>query len=712
MAARTMGPSWALPGGLPSSTEISVASIREPESRVPLPEDPGDRSLRSSIRASGIMEPLLVRPVAGGYEVQDGVRRLRAARRLGLATVPATIQRPALDEPAGIPGSTGAGDGPGGVEPSPAPSTDVPPSDREHAPTSAGAIAEDTAVSPPDRPRPARRAPSGWSRNQIAKLAVLVCGAAAAYHFTLLTFADNLRLDTPLAYLPLMPLFALGTALTTVRRHRGGRPCIQDRQLDLLVGIPILVIALLLITVVPAKLSTFYWSERPDVLSFALFVTGTVILLYGVPWFWRLRGSLAFLVLMWPALYLHAGASLLSSLADATSGALSAVVAHLPLGIAAGVDPSSFTVHPSGQPSLLVIVGSACAGGNAVLGVALLGAALLFNRSGSPWRKAAWLATGVVLAFAGNLVRLLSIMALASAGHPALALGGFHEVVGLAVFAAVTAVMLAATPVFGLARRLPVSAPPEQQIEPARQGPRRLLRTVAGLTVAGIVVGLMAVADHALQPYAAFVDGSGLPTMAGFAAGTQTLPARSSQRIAAYDYQQYYGAESSADRYLFRRDGSSPVFADVVRTPDQGALDTYNLQNCFLFHNLDIRSRASIDLGNGVSGLLLDYQEPQTQRRWSTVSWAWPVRQGDRTIYERVVLTTDLAGSTPAMPAAADHSTGLRDTILSLLNWFDAAPVSGAYSAANAALERFGREAVAATVAAPSSSVALSASRH
>src|SRR3989442_14759897 len=45
--------------------------------------------LAESIRLHGVLQPLLVRPLADGYELIAGERRWRAARLAGLQTVPA-----------------------------------------------------------------------------------------------------------------------------------------------------------------------------------------------------------------------------------------------------------------------------------------------------------------------------------------------------------------------------------------------------------------------------------------------------------------------------------------------------------------------------------------------------------------------------------------------------------------------------------------------
>ena len=44
--------------------------------------------LADSIRSKGLVQPIIVRPVAGGYEIVAGERRWRAAQKAGLHTVP------------------------------------------------------------------------------------------------------------------------------------------------------------------------------------------------------------------------------------------------------------------------------------------------------------------------------------------------------------------------------------------------------------------------------------------------------------------------------------------------------------------------------------------------------------------------------------------------------------------------------------------------
>lgn len=54
--------------------------------------DRGMNELMESIRANGIIEPLVVRPKEGGYQIIVGERRWRAAKKLGLTRVPVVIK--------------------------------------------------------------------------------------------------------------------------------------------------------------------------------------------------------------------------------------------------------------------------------------------------------------------------------------------------------------------------------------------------------------------------------------------------------------------------------------------------------------------------------------------------------------------------------------------------------------------------------------------
>src|SRR5215831_14021008 len=84
----------------PADTEDGVRLRELPvESLVPNPQQPRRSfdsqaldELAASIRSSGVLQPLVVRPRGSQYEILVGERRWRAAQQAGLARVPAIVR--------------------------------------------------------------------------------------------------------------------------------------------------------------------------------------------------------------------------------------------------------------------------------------------------------------------------------------------------------------------------------------------------------------------------------------------------------------------------------------------------------------------------------------------------------------------------------------------------------------------------------------------
>jgi len=73
--------------------DIPVEQVRpargQPRERV---DEEGLAELAQSVRVHGVLQPVLVRPVSGGYEIVAGERRWRAAVMAGLRFVPAIVK--------------------------------------------------------------------------------------------------------------------------------------------------------------------------------------------------------------------------------------------------------------------------------------------------------------------------------------------------------------------------------------------------------------------------------------------------------------------------------------------------------------------------------------------------------------------------------------------------------------------------------------------
>jgi ParB family transcriptional regulator, chromosome partitioning protein len=73
--------------------ELPVAAVRpnpfQPRSRI---DEGALAELTASIEASGLLQPVVVRPRGGGYELIAGERRWRAVQRLGWSTIPGVVK--------------------------------------------------------------------------------------------------------------------------------------------------------------------------------------------------------------------------------------------------------------------------------------------------------------------------------------------------------------------------------------------------------------------------------------------------------------------------------------------------------------------------------------------------------------------------------------------------------------------------------------------
>ena len=89
-----------VPGLTPDPQEVHVG-LREipveqitPNRRQPRTDfDPASlQALAASIRTAGLMQPVMVRPLNGGFELVAGERRWRAAKLIGLQVIPAVVR--------------------------------------------------------------------------------------------------------------------------------------------------------------------------------------------------------------------------------------------------------------------------------------------------------------------------------------------------------------------------------------------------------------------------------------------------------------------------------------------------------------------------------------------------------------------------------------------------------------------------------------------
>ncbi|HEV2310381.1 MAG TPA: exosortase/archaeosortase family protein, partial [Acidimicrobiia bacterium] len=334
------------------------------------------------------------------------------------------------------------------------------------------------------------RATAARARN----LAIFVAVVVVAYHYSLSTLFRTLQSDTPLAYLGLVPVMALGLA-AVLSRPDPKEPAIHDRQVDYIVGIPLLVASLAIDIVLPVHLSSMFWIWRVDLLALPLFVAGSIALLFGVRTLWRGRIPIAFLFLAWPLPYTSLLTSQLQSFTNATVSAVKVALKALPVAKALpGSDGTLFSIT-HGHKAFPVSVASACSGVNGLVGYGLVAVAFLAIVKGGFLRKIIWLLTGLALIWLLNVGRIVAIFAAGHAWGEKVAIDALHPYLGLVTFGIGVLVMLLLMCRFGLAiSATPTNSPSDPPSPPGANGDAApVARRPQAVPKARVAIGILTV---------------------------------------------------------------------------------------------------------------------------------------------------------------------------------------------------------------------------
>jgi len=496
------------------------------------------------------------------------------------------------------------------------------------------------------------------------QMSVFIAAVLAAYNYTLITLLQNVGLETPLAYVSLVPVISL--FLAAVKRvPRRPEPPIHDRQLDYLVGIPLIGAALAINLVLPHKLSVIFWTQRYDLLSMPLFVAGLIAVIFGTRILWRQKLAVAFLFLAWPVPYNTVLLGVLNWFTSITIVSLHRLVGivHVATPIP-GSDSSLFSVVHHGVSFPLSVV-SACSGVNSVVGFLLVGASFGGVVRGPLIRKTLWLAGGMLVIWGMNIFRLMFIFWAGKEWGEHIAISILHPFVGLLTFSIGVVIMIVMIRPLGMTigtiGALSASAnPATTSIQDQRQVPRAgvtaarrtalaVPKVPAAITVAVISAVFFGVLNTHLRIYNLVANSAGEPTLTSFNAESQAAPAGFSRDYVT-DYTwatPYFGDNSSWNRYEYLADGlreqksnlgsNEPVFEDVIDTTDLNSFSAYGIEACYTFHGYTLVDVADVNLGGGITGQSLAYQT-QTNGNWSIVYWIVPVTVNKATHFERIVL--------------------------------------------------------------------------
>lgn len=469
---------------------------------------------------------------------------------------------------------------------------------------------------------------------------LLVALVVAAYHYSLLSLVRGLTLQTPLAYLGLVPIIALGlgTYRGVQRSSTGPYDLRLDFSLGRLLGLALVTVTVAIAALVPRTSGIGFWLLRVDLLTLPLFVSGLVALLFGVRRLWSLRFPIAFLLLAWPAPYVAVTGEAMRVSVDATVGALAQLAAILPFASPLSGSPGMFLIG-SGGDAIPVSVASACSGVNSAVGFLIMGTALTSLMRGSTWRRVAWLAAGIVLTWILNLLRIELIFLVGAVGSPQVALNVLHPVAGLIVFNIGIVAMLLTVNRFGLEFEM---APLERKPKISGGPSRRFIVPAAIAAAAALSMSLINASYAGYQPIGGDL---GVPILRGFQPSTAWVANWSSRSLASYQHgRQFFGEDSTWIRSVYSPLGAAemranvPVYVDVISTDQAAALAGYTVEACYNFHGYTVQSSQVVALAPGVDAYVKSYSDPRGETNWTILFWEWPYQTGETVRHQRVVL--------------------------------------------------------------------------
>jgi exosortase/archaeosortase family protein len=486
------------------------------------------------------------------------------------------------------------------------------------------------------------------------RLAALLGSTTAAYHYSLISLIQSLSLETPLAYVGLVPVMALLLAALRARPLKP-EPVIHDRQVDYIVGIPLLVAALAVNLLMPQRLSTMFWVWRIDLFTLPFFVAGAVALLFGVRVLWRQRLAIAFLLLAWPLPY---SVLLLRFLTDFTDVTLSSLRTALHVVRVAtpqrSADGSLFQVVHAGKAFPISVV-SACSGVNGMVGFLLVGVAFGAVVRGPRFKKALWLTAGLLLLWLVNLGRILFIFWAGKTWGESVAIDVLHPYVGLVTFNLGIIVMLVGLRPFGLSIRHSGGLATAAGKGGAALRTFAVPKAAVALATVLVLGAVLSVTNENLKSYDLVANALGGARLTSFSDHPYAPDGWSARQTDRFTWARpFFGDDSTWLRYTYSSQfGSSaplrsslPITGDVIRTSNLRSFSAYGVEACYKFHGYKLRDVANVALGGGVTGQALSFANPKQKLDWTVVYWIWPVKTaGASTRYERITLYLQGSGN-------------------------------------------------------------------
>ncbi len=512
------------------------------------------------------------------------------------------------------------------------------------------------------------------------QVGVLLVAVLFAYNYSLITLLQTADQQTPLAYISLVPAIALALAAIRARPLKP-EPKIYDRHVDYTIGIPLIIAAMAINELLPARMSAMFWVYRVDLFTLPIFVAGAVAIIFGSRVLWRQKLAILFLFLAWPYPYEKTLLGVLNGFTNLTLLAMEKIAIWTKLAKPAGsLDNTLFVIDHHGTTFALSVV-SACSGVNGVVGFLLVGSAFAAIVRGPIVRKVLWLIGGMALLWVINLGRITFIFFAGKEWGEGVAIHVFHPFIGLVTFSLGVLTMIFLIKPLGMHinigedRPAQGAAPKGPLPVPSLYGPPAppakskvtlaVPKIYMALTVAVVAALVMGISNFGLRDYNLVAGVTGEAKLSAFVRYPTAPPGWTAQYDTSYEWAKpLFGDTSIWNRYMMRATGPGPlrtnvpVVADVIDTPDLSSFSAYGVENCYTFHGYALADVATVSLAGGITGQAMSYTSQQFGS-WSIVYWIVPVKAplGSGTNYERVVLYVQNSGQGAVVPGLNEGSS-------------------------------------------------------
>lgn len=270
----------------------------------------------------------------------------------------------------------------------------------------------------------------------------------------------------------------------------------------------------------------------------------------------------------------------------------------------------------------------------------------MYLTTGRWLHKLGWVALGLTLLWVFNLGRIFTLFWMATEwGVQSSYFWWTHATLGVLLFSVAIAIMLYIGYRMGFRfERSPmggkeIKAPSMVRIRRTSAAPTLVLVVLAAAMLLGTMNRDMV---DAVGLSSQIADGNPIQT---FAASTPAFGSAEPRFVDQYDWsKQFFGQNSTYQRFSYRPDDGRAVWVDSVVTDDRNRLDLFNVQGCYNFHGFDLAAVSTVDIGHGIVGQQLQFVVPDSGDQWIALSWTWPVMDDGEEAHERVTILQYVEG--------------------------------------------------------------------